>query len=493
MGASFWVDDALPHVAEDAAQRPAQPLDVLIVGAGIVGLTAATVLADRGRRVGVIDGSPIGTGVTGQSTAKVTIGTGLRIDAVNRRHGDQAAAQYLKAGQAGLDWVRDHLSPQARERAEMAPHTLYATTSEGASSLRQHKDLVDGLGVRLDVQTGNTPTDATYDVSYRDQLMIQPVDYLRGLAAALLAQDVPIWSELPVLDAHDHHVTTPSGDISAAEIVLATHVPLGWAPAALPWEQQRHYAAVVRTTRPVPMAYDVEDGWSTRPITGHPGLALALGGGHPTGADEDGTNAQLERLTSWASNVLDGELVTWWSSQDVMTSDDVPLVGRIRPGHAPHTATGFAGWGFAHGTAAGIDLAGRLTDGDAMWDFWSLTPSRLLAMVPQIGRNAVSASRSWASRQIHAHSSSEGPTQLNAGEAEVASVNGRSVARSVTSDGVLRELDATCTHMGCLVNWNPAEETWDCPCHGSRFSPDGAVLHGPATRPLQAAAVESQA
>ena len=491
MASSFWIEEARPQPSPEVPDLN-QDIDVLVVGAGIVGLTTATALVAQGRKVGLIDASQVGTGVTGQSTAKVTIGTGLRIDAVNRRHGRDAAAQYMSAGTAGLEWVRAHLSSGASEKSQTMQHTLYSTSAKGTESLHQHQQLVESLGVRLDAQTGNTPTHAMHDVSYRDQLIVQPVDYLSGLLTRLIETGNPVWTDLAVLDVHDDHVRTASGTIRAEDIVVTTHAPLGYVPATLPWQQQRHYAAVVRSAEVAPMALDIDGGWSTRPIVGHDDLSLVLGGSHATGAEDSDPTALVDRLAEWVKATLSAEVVSWWSSQDVMSSDDVPFVGRTRPGNSPWTATGFGGWGFAHGTAAALDLANRISGRGNLWDFWSLTPSRLLGMVPDMGRNAVTATTSWASRTFHQHTSKESPIQLHEGEAEVVSTGGRSVARSVASDGVLREINASCSHMGCLVQWNAAEESWDCPCHGSRFTPGGAVLHGPATQPLEAVTLEPQ-
>ena len=205
-----------------------------------------------------------------------------------------------------------------------------------------------------------------------------------------------------------------------------------------------------------------------------------------TGRDPDSVR-NLDSLDQWARDVFPGASVTHrWSAQDYVPASGLPSVGRIPSVGVPvYTATGFAKWGMTNGTVAARILSDLVAGRPHPWpEFTGVSPRRILRSVPAMLRfNAEVAGRFVGDRTGGSH-----PLELDAikpGSSAVGMVDGRRVAAHRDLEGALQLLDASCTHLGCIVRWNTAEESWDCPCHGSRFAADGTVLHGPAIEPLE--------
>jgi nitrite reductase/ring-hydroxylating ferredoxin subunit len=333
-------------------------------------------------------------------------------------------------------------------------------------------------------------SNATMALAYAGQMLVQPVDYLRELAAAVVEHGGTVTTSYPVRSI-GRHQATGRDTIRAAEVVAATHVPLGMLPATLPWRQARHYAALVQGEKVEVASLDVKAGWSVRPVTPSATRAIVVGSGGSTGSHD--TTDALQQLETWARDRLRAVVLQTWSSQDVMTEDQLPYIGRLSP-RGPLSATGFGAWGLAHGTAAGLELARRATGAEARWSSGDLTPTRLAkGSMDMVQGAAASASALLEQRVIQPVGAAVGfrrsastPAELSPGEGRVTYEGAQPLATSCDASGEVRCLSAVCSHMGCTVVWNPAEQTWDCPCHGSRFDVDGRVLHGPAASPLAA-------
>jgi Rieske Fe-S protein len=215
-------------------------------------------------------------------------------------------------------------------------------------------------------------------------------------------------------------------------------------------------------------------------------LLLVGGEGHKTGTGGD-TEERYRRLERFAREHWDVEAVAYrWSTQDNSTLDGMPYVGRLTPrSDRVLMATGFAKWGMTGGTAAAHALAdvlaGRASAAADLFDPWRKTARasavKLLEENAQVGARFIGDRLAKPGiRQIDT---------LQPGEGDVVRHDGDKVAAYRDDDGALVAVSARCTHLGCQVSWNRAERSWDCPCHGSRFAPDGRVLHGPAVHALE--------
>lgn len=470
----------------EASATPAVgEVDVLVVGGGVVGLTCARELARAGADVVLLEAqSHVGTGVTGQSTAKVTVGHGTTLSEIRRRRGDERAREYLDAAQTGLDEVRAACA--GASWAMEAEHDLVCSEPSVQPRLEQYADDVTTLGGSVSTVPAPLPRDAAeVAVRHEAQLLIDPVRYAQLVADKVRAaggrivlgsivEDVDAGRPLSVLLADGRR-------IRAHDVVLATHVPSALGTLAFAAvEQQRHYA-VAGTVPELPgTTYDIAAGWSTRPVHGRDlPTALAVGGGHATGTASP--TARLHALRVWAERELRMQVTHSWSTQDAFSTDLLPLVGRSPLGpHGVWFATGFGAWGLTLGTAAGLDLAGQLGGADARWPGWS---PRRLSLLTSPGTSLQVGARTAGNLALRPFAGTSG--SVAPGQGEVRRIGGSHVAISRDADATEHRVSARCTHLGCLVSWNSEATSWDCACHGSRFAPDGRVLHGPATRPLE--------
>ncbi|TAK70403.1 MAG: FAD-dependent oxidoreductase [Actinomycetota bacterium] len=462
--------------------------DVVVAGAGIVGATTAQLLARRGLSVLLLDAGVVGTGVSGQATVKVTVGDGLRLRQIARSAGEAGAGQYADAVRTGLLNVAEH-AVTFDCGAVFAPHDLWTTTPDGVAELRQLAGLAQRLGLDArEVHDASLPFPVAATVRYDDQLLLDPVRYLRALvaAAAALGAHVHEFTTVhAVTEGEPNLVRTSAGDVAARHVVIATHIPVldrGLTFARV--QQRRHYALAGHSEIAVGAGYDVSHGWSTRPDVDDDGrrVVIAVGPGHATGHG-NGT-AQQHRLRVWAERNFDVDVTHQWSTQDAFTPDGPPLVGPLHPFcDTVLMATGFGAWGWAAGAAAAEELCRRIVGEQRRWPVLDSRRSVLRRAPLATARLNVDAAVSLvvdAARLFTRRG-----TALSPGQGEVRRDGMVPVAVCRDREGVEHRLDARCTHLRCLVRWNDAEESWDCPCHGSRFAPDGTVRHGPAHRPLR--------
>jgi Rieske Fe-S protein len=286
-------------------------------------------------------------------------------------------------------------------------------------------------------------------------------------------------------------VETDRGHVVARDVIVASHLPfldrgLYFAKA----HPQRSYAVATRiSAEQDPAGMYINVGSPTRSVRtarDNQGLLLLLGGeGHKPGAEPD-TEARYRALEEFGQRHWQLEDFPYrWSTQDYVPVDGVPYVGRLTR-RTPHiyVATAFKKWGMTNGTAAALILADRILGRPSPWaNLFDSKRLKPIASAPLFLKENASVAKHFFGDRLdrgeRAHVEA-----LASGEGKLLRVNGRKTAAFRDDDGHLHTLSPVCTHLGCHVTWNPAERSWDCPCHGSRFSGEGHVIQGPATRDL---------
>jgi Rieske Fe-S protein len=328
-------------------------------------------------------------------------------------------------------------------------------------------------------------------VRFDDQAELHLRKYLLALAAQLEGDVFERSHAVEVDNYAQPTVKTPGGRVRAGHIVVATHYPfLDRTLAFARVHPQRSYALACRIAGEPQEGMFISADSPTRSVRGVPAgddeLLLVGGEGHRTGAGGD-TERRYRALETFARDHWDVESVDYrWSSQDNTTIDTVPYVGPATPRSARVLiATGFAKWGITNGTAAAMILTDRILGLDNPWaelfDPNRLTPR---ASAKRFVEENARAGVHFIGDRI-AKRGTRPIEELGPGEGDIVHANGEKVAGHRRDDGTLVAVSSTCTHLGCQVNWNRAERSWDCPCHGSRFSPEGEVLHGPAVHRLE--------
>jgi Rieske Fe-S protein len=279
-------------------------------------------------------------------------------------------------------------------------------------------------------------------------------------------------------------VRTTAGELTAERVIVATHYPFldrGLFFARL--EVQRSYCIAARVRGAPPEGMSISAGDPTRSVRGYGDLVIVGGEGHGTGS-RDAQPERFGRLEAFARDHWDVvEITHRWSAQDPVPYDHLPLIGPYQPGSARlYVATGFMKWGLSSGTLAGMVLADRLAGRENAWAE-RFDPTRLsLTSVPKLAEiNARAGLHFTGDRLRPALTRPEVPR----GEARVVRDGLGQTGVYRDEAGGLHAVSVRCTHLGCLLRFNAAERSWDCPCHGSRFDVDGAVLEGPAVHPLE--------
>jgi glycine/D-amino acid oxidase-like deaminating enzyme/nitrite reductase/ring-hydroxylating ferredoxin subunit len=498
----------------ETLERPSFPpgdhdleVDVAVVGGGITGLTSAVLLQRSGLSVALVEADRIGAGTTGNTTGKVTSQHGLVYADLVDRHGEGRARAYADANQLAIDTIHGLAGlGGAAVRFEWAPAYVYATSPDGRDAIeREHRCAVDlGLPATLTTET-DLPFDVEVALRFDDQAHMHPGHYLVGLARALVDGGGIIVEGTRAVDVDEHRdgaiVRTRSavgdGRVRARQVVVATLMPFldigGFFAKAT---ASREYGIAARLRGAAPVGMHIATGSPTRSTRpwhdGDQHGLIVVGEGHPTGRGDPrpGRWGALER---WTREHFDVESFDHrWSAQDYTTIDLVPYVGKMPLMRHTYLATGFNKWGLTNGTVAATLIAdaitGRPNPACETFDSRRLGGPRTIAKAAvvnlEVGRELVAG---WVDR-IRSSPADE----LGVGEGGIVDVDGKAVAAYRDEHGALHAVSATCTHLGCTVRWNGAERSWDCPCHGSRFDLDGAVLTGPAVAPLDPVEVSSQ-
>jgi nitrite reductase/ring-hydroxylating ferredoxin subunit len=329
-----------------------------------------------------------------------------------------------------------------------------------------------------------------------DQAEFHPRRYVLGLADEVEALGGAVFEHTRVVELDDGRrprVVTESGpSVTADAVIVATLMPIfDRGLFFVRCTAMRSYAIAVRTESHAGIdGMLISADSPTRSIRSSPDpegsgeLVLVGGEGHVTGEDSD-TRLRYQALIDFArEHLAASDVVHRWSAHDLQPADGLPYVGRFPPSRHVWTATGFRKWGFTNATAAAVELSARLSGRLPAWgDIFDATRIAPLKSARGIATEAAKDARHLAGDRLRSPEFAS-PDDIEPGQGGWTHVDGELVAAARDEDGELHAVSTTCTHMGCRVTWNTAERSWDCPCHGSRFAPDGTVLQGPAVRPL---------
>lgn len=486
-GTSYWLDTT-PDTAYPALARN-EEVDVCIVGGGITGLLTAWELAEAGCSVAVLEQGAIVQAVTGFTTAKVTSQHGLRYSGLERRHGAQAARWYGAAQQRGLERLLALAEQLGAGDVERRDAWVYASRAETVPLVRAEADAARRAGLPARFEVGVPVALETFGgVVFEGQAQVHPRALLLALATRLAQREVIIAEHTKVTDVSASGVlqqvrTDTDHAVLAKHVLLATLLP-GLAGQHLRRHIYCHqgYAIAVPVDQdPVPSGMYINADRPMRSLRSIPtkdGKRLLQVGGSAWVADPASGATPWDDLESWAAEQFGAGPAHWrWTTQDYSSADGVPLIGSVEPDGHVHVATGFGGWGLTTAAVAAelvCDVVrGHQRDWHALF-----APSRDL---PEVDTRIISAHRRGLGTAGDASIEA-----LRAGEAIVTEVGDEEVAAYRDDDGTLHRVSAACTHLGGIVLWDSGRREWQCPCHGSRFAPDGTVTSGPAKDPLPA-------
>jgi glycine/D-amino acid oxidase-like deaminating enzyme/nitrite reductase/ring-hydroxylating ferredoxin subunit len=466
--------------------------EVAVVGGGITGLTTALLLKHLGVRVALIEAGTIGAGVSGNNTAKVTALQATTYSTIRNRHGDDAAADYASASAAGVEKVAELAATEEIDcDLQRRPAYTYAIDESEVAAVRKEAEAAAAAGLPVVLDDGGglgVPFPVHGAVRLDNQVLLHPGKYTQGLAAALDGDGCLIFENSRVLhvdSGKQYRLRTSTGTVVAQQVVIATHYPIldrGLFFARL--EPTRAYcvAARLRTGSP-PHGLGISAGNPSWSLGSAGDLLVLCGQSHPTGRRDIGRPYQ--RLADFAHRHWDIEQITHrWSAQDPSSYDRLPMIGSYLPGSTGlHVATGFMKWGLSTGTFAAMILADLIAGKENPWAH-RFSPHRLsVRSAPTLARMNLKVAADLVGDRLRPADAGT-PQDVAPGQARVVRDGRGKTGVYRDMDGTLHAVSLRCTHLGCLLRFNDAEHSWDCPCHGSRFDVDGTVLEGPASRSL---------
>jgi glycine/D-amino acid oxidase-like deaminating enzyme/nitrite reductase/ring-hydroxylating ferredoxin subunit len=495
---SVWIDQA-GKGPEFAQLTGGYDADVVIVGAGITGLTAGLRLALADKKVIILEAYTIGSGTTGHSSCHLNSSIEKGYSQVTQDFGGETArivAESRKEGISFIETICHFYNIDADFRR--IPGYLYAENEESVPWLIREVEMAKNSGIDAEFVSDTPLKIKTYGaVRFNGEAEFNSQKYLYGLARLITEKGGQVFEHSMVTDILQNEdqfvVKTERGLVRTREVIQATHLPLFVNVLQTMAAPYRSYLITYRIREDFPegLFYNTDDPYfylrTTRDESGK--ILVAGGADHKTGHETD-TEKSFETVDRYVRERFPaGEIIQKWSSQLYIPADGLPYIGENPLGIKTYLATGFAGDGLIFGTIAGIILSDQICGIRNPWadvyDSKRFTP--ISSAKEFIKENIDVASHFIADR----FKTAEGFSDIAPGEGKIVNYNGEKIAVSRDNVNELHAISPVCTHMKCFVQWNKGEQTWDCPCHGSRFDPDGKIISGPAVIDLEQKTIQA--
>src|SRR5699024_9704056 len=492
---SYWRDSVdemdFPQLKEDLQ------VDVVIVGGGITGITTAYLLTNEGFKVALLEANKLLNGTTGHTTAKVTAQHGLIYDEFIRNIGKSKARLYYEANMKALNFIKDTVKEEEIDCELIQQDAyLYATTEKYANKLENETkayeklgidgEMVDSIPFNIDIKKG---------LVMKNQAQFHPIKYLAHLVHKIVDKGGKNFENTPCVNVktgkHPKVLTRDGASATGNHVIACSHFPFyeGMGLYSARMHADRSYILAVKTKEDYPGGIYVSADDPVRSLrsvrVNGEDMVLVVGESHQTGQGMD-TMEHYKALERFSRNVFDVDKIPYrWSAQDLVTQDKVPFIGPITSDQ-PNImiATGFRKWGMTNGTVAALLFQSSIL-GKTNAYHKLFAPSRF-SVNPSL-KNFFVDNADVVSHLIKGKLEIPNRTveDLANDEAAVISIKGQRKGAYKDQGGTVHIVDTTCTHVGCEVEWNSGERTWDCPCHGSRFTYTGEVIEGPAEKPLK--------
>ncbi|MCJ8012853.1 FAD-dependent oxidoreductase [Paenibacillus sp. KQZ6P-2] len=473
-------------------------VDIAIVGAGIVGITTAYLLSRQGCKVALFEAGSILNGTTGHTSAKISAQHGLLYDELLNHFGEEKTQMHYQANRDAKDFIQNTVSNLNIE-CDLKPESafLYMEKDDELQKLQKEFDAYVKLGIpgqwrdKLPI-----PLNVSGAIEMPDQAQFHPLHYLKPLVDEILKAGGQIFEHTTITTLKKDGpftLTTYRGKhkVRCSHVVSASHFPFydGGGMYFTRLHAMRSYVVAFQpnTTFAGGTYLSADEPKRSLRTASWNGEELVLAGGenHKTGQSMC-THSHYEGLEEFGRELFGVKSIPFrWSAQDLVTLDKLPYIGQITSGdEGIYVATGFNKWGMTQGTLSGMILSDQiLGKGNPYTPLY--TPSRFNAdpsIKNVVVQNADVAKHFVAGKVGLVQRSAE---DLKPDEGAVITHNGKRAGGYKDTKGNLYLVDTTCTHLGCEVEWNEGERSWDCPCHGSRFNYEGEVIEGPATDPLE--------
>lgn len=472
---SIWSQTC--SIREREPLRGDQRTEIAVIGAGMAGLLIASALQTAGRRVLVLEANQIASGQTRNATAKITSQHGMIYQTQIQTFGRERARQYAMANEAAIAEYRRLIAVQSID-CDFEERDAFVYDDDEAQ-LKAEAEAAASLGLPASfVRETALPFPTAGAVRFEKQAQFHPLKFLRHLSNPL-----KIYEHSPVLRVEDNRIETECGSVRAEQIVFACHYPFINVPGMYfaRMHQERSYVLALEHAAQVGGMW-IGAGSEIYSMRNYGDLLLLGGGSHRCGENSAGGKYDLlrQKAREWFPQSRE---IAHWSAQDCMTADGAPYIGQYAASRPTwYVATGFQKWGMT-GSMVSAMLLRDMICGVENPHAAAFDPGRFdAAAISGIAEEGGQAVKGLARRLFQL------PTEpieaIPAGHGGMVALDGEKVGVYKAESGLVHAVELRCPHLGCQVEWNPDERSWDCPCHGSRFDAAGNLISGPAQRGL---------
>lgn len=481
--------------------------DVLIVGAGLTGLNTAFLLMNKGLKVAVVDSSKVGYGVSGFSSAKITLQHGLIYDYLIRNYGLNYATNYYKANHDGINFYKSlirNLNIPCDFQEDKS--IIYSKYKDKIYEFKSEAEAYDRIGLKyniIDEYDLEFPIKCGLEIEH--QYKFNPLKYLYYLAEYIGKNGIDIFENTKVINISvfnkPYKIYTDKGEAIADNVIIATHFPfkkiLGM--FYLKQYQEKSYIIACKTAvnkiNGMFLGID-KDAISIRfQKSGKDNILLIGGQNHKVGDSRRYINAYRyleDYLIKYFSKY---EILSKWSTQDCMSNDRIPFIGSINKFNSNiYVATGYSKWGMTSSAAAAIILSNTILNSNKIEYYDSIfTPYRHLNLnattITNVAKSSYNTFSGYAKRFLI---NSMDIKNLKNESATIVSHNTNNIGVYLDNLDKYHCIKPYCTHLGCSLSFNDEDKTWECKCHGSRYNIYGEVIEGPANKNLKYTCIEKK-
>lgn len=453
--------------------------DIAVIGAGMAGILTAFMLKECGFDVVVIEANEIAGGATKNTSAKITSQHRLIYNKLINNFGKEKAKQYAVSNQLAIEKYAEIIKRKEID-CEFEIKPAYVYSLDNLKEIEEELKATNELGIKSEFTDKTTLAfDIKGAIKFNKQAQFNPLKFIKAISSELKIYEHTIAKEI-----NEDVVITDKGNVRAKLIIVATHFPFVNNPGYyfLRMYQQRSYIIALENAGLLDGMYidENEQGYSFR---NYKNFMLFGGAGHRTGKNENGSC--YEKLRIAAKEFYPSSVEKYyWSAQDCMTLDSVPYIGHYSSSTKTlYVATGFNKWGMTNSMVSAMIISDMITGKDNNYmDIFSPQRFNIIASAKNLAQDGIEAVSGMIVKKLEVPTKSV--EHLQKGYGDIVEYSGEKVGVYKNQDGEIFAVNIKCPHLGCQLEWNQDELSWDCPCHGSRFDYKGKLIDNPATTGL---------
>ncbi len=477
---------------------------VAVIGGGITGITTAQLLKEAGLDVVVIESLKVGAANTGHSTGNLYISVEEGFDKIQTKYDTETLQTVIAARQDAMDLIEENIAKFSIDcDYKKVPWYQYSSNSSSVSKIEKIQKAGNEAGASvLDVAPGELPFEYKKAIKIDNQAQFNPLRYTQQLAMAISDEKCRIFENTRMTSIHEQEddilIKTEKGAVYAKYAVHATHTPKGLMPDfhSLLGTYREYGIAARLNSGNYPQGtfwgfYNINDRFSIRSYEhDEQQYIIVVGQPHQVGQKEE-NHENIENLEKFLKNHFDvAEITHRWGGQNYKPADDIPYIGRKSKGSSVFIATGFSTDGLTYGTLSAMIIRDIIigTENEYTQLFDATRHNPMKAAAKFVKENAINAAMLL---NDYIFFKDVPMSEIPKNHGKVVEIDGKKVAVFHSDSGEMKAVSAICTHMGCVIHFNGAEKTWDCPCHASRFDTNGQIIEGPALTPLKKVDIRS--